>query len=520
MSGAATHNNPTLRAYLDSRSIQVVPWSHRLAAVLYDTPTGWKYTTAVASGIPCIQYTTLLESVAAACDSALWVDTYKPTSVHDVIGHREQIRAMMSWLQTWSVNMSTPRGVFLSGPPGIGKTTCAHLVAAACKYSVVELNASDERSATAVHKWFATAAKSHTMGEKRLVIMDEVDGMSQGDRGGVGALAAIIKTATFPIFCIANDRSSPRMRPLSSACLEIKFQRPQKHTIATALYERVIAPNKLSITPAELEMYVEQNGNDIRQTLNFLQFRTKGSKDALLRMDPFSATVALFNRTGTDQHVFVDTGIIPLMVGEAYVSAASKGTGSVDAQLERCVGASDAYGMYDMLDARIHRQQAWHLLPAAVNSVVETAQRANGPAPFQLFPSWLGKYSKRRKHERWHRELCQRTGMTAEALYDARTLLRARVFGAAARNVDDACVLMADLNITRDIVFETLTETVFQGDEASVALDTKTKGALTRAWKKRNPVAADTEAVVRGADDDDGYVDDDEDDDAVDAYKD
>jgi replication factor C subunit 1 len=38
------------------------------------------------------------------------------------------------------------RAALLSGPPGIGKTTAAHLVAAECGFDILELNASDARN--------------------------------------------------------------------------------------------------------------------------------------------------------------------------------------------------------------------------------------------------------------------------------------------------------------------------------------------------------------------------------------
>jgi replication factor C subunit 1 len=36
--------------------------------------------------------------------------------------------------------------------------------------------------------------------------MDEVDGMSAGDRGGIAAIINMIKTTKVPIICICNDR--------------------------------------------------------------------------------------------------------------------------------------------------------------------------------------------------------------------------------------------------------------------------------------------------------------------------
>lgn len=58
--------------------------------------------------------------------------------------------------------------------------------------------------------------------------MDEVDGMSSGDRGGNAALIDAIKTTNVPIICICNDRMNPKVRSLANYCYDIKFQKPAK----------------------------------------------------------------------------------------------------------------------------------------------------------------------------------------------------------------------------------------------------------------------------------------------------
>jgi len=415
--------------------------------------------------------------------SDLWVERYKPATLANVVGHKEQIASLLAWLRDWTAVPSLPRAALVTGPPGIGKTTVAHLVGEAAGYEVVEFNASNERSATAIRTLFETASRSRCVGKRRLIIMDEVDGMSSGDRGGIGELARLSKTCTFPILCIANDRGTPRMRPLASCCLDIRFSRPVKSTIAKALLA-VVAKEGLSYTAKDLETLCEKNGNDIRSILNFLQFGAGSRKDDLLRLDVFSATGRVFGLGTLEEKsnaVFVDFGMVSLMVAEGYIGATGRGTDAID----RCALAGTSLGDHDILDRRIRQSQAWGLLPSSVHSVVATALQAGGPAPFQIFPSWLGKRSKQTKQMRLHRELRDhgRFGDTLSAL-DARSLLRARLFHPG-RTGGEIVEDLVSLGLTRDDMMETLVDTVFQGDEASVSLDTKTKGAVTREWKKQ-----------------------------------
>ena len=68
----------------------------------------------------------------------------------------------------------------LYGPPGLGKTTLAHVVANHAGYNVVEINASDDRSLDAfkIRLDAATQMTSVSNKDKRpnCLIIDEIDG--------------------------------------------------------------------------------------------------------------------------------------------------------------------------------------------------------------------------------------------------------------------------------------------------------------------------------------------------------
>lgn len=70
---------------------------------------------------------------------------------------------------------------------------------------------------------------------KTVIIMDEVDGMSGGDRGGSQELIMMIRKTQVPIICICNDRQSTKVRTLSKYCLDLKFRRPDSGSVMKRL---------------------------------------------------------------------------------------------------------------------------------------------------------------------------------------------------------------------------------------------------------------------------------------------
>ena len=105
--------------------------------------------------------------------------------------------------------------------------------------------------------------------QKSVIIMDEVDGVGAGDRGGIGALIQVIKNSKTPIICVCNDRQSQKIMNLLSHCLDLKFMKPTGVQIMNRV--NFICRNEgLNIPETQLRQLVEASGFDLRQIINIL----------------------------------------------------------------------------------------------------------------------------------------------------------------------------------------------------------------------------------------------------------
>lgn len=217
----------------------------------------------------------------------LWTEKYRARKFTDLVGDERTHRDVLRWLKGWDPIVfpgyakPKPRAKFgeddvesrqhrkilmLTGPPGLGKTTLAHVCARQAGYEIVEINASDERSRDVVKERIkdsvgtenvkgintkeAGGSTTRKAGRPVCVIVDEVDGVVSGSSGSGegGFIKALIDLAvldqknsnvlgssstnsakakkkgdTFrflrPMILICNDVYHPSLRPLRASTM-------------------------------------------------------------------------------------------------------------------------------------------------------------------------------------------------------------------------------------------------------------------------------------------------------------
>ncbi|XP_061736811.1 chromosome transmission fidelity protein 18 homolog isoform X2 [Nerophis ophidion] len=182
----------------------------------------------------------------------------------------------------------------LSGPPGLGKTTLAHVIAKHAGYNVVEINASDDRSAEVFQKRIDTATQMKSVlganERPNCLIIDEIDGapaaainillaaLNRKDGHSSDAAAEPTKKKKKketillrPIICICNDLYVPALRALRQQAFLLTFPQTQPSRLAQRLAE-ISARQGMKADTGTLLLLCEKTDNDIRSCINTLQF--------------------------------------------------------------------------------------------------------------------------------------------------------------------------------------------------------------------------------------------------------
>lgn len=324
-----------------------------------------------------------------------WTVKYRPKKLDDVAGNKSAIQQILDWLDGWVKGPPKKRALLLHGPPGTGKTVSVEAVANERGLDLVEINASDKRNRDALERTVGAATRqSDLFGRRRLILIDEVDGINLSeDRGAVDTIVKLVEKTQAPVILTANDPWDPKIGPIRNATTMIEYKRLGLRD--TIPYIRKICQRESTeVDEQALRLIVDRNQGDMRSILNDLQVLCSGRKKltydeaSWLGFRDRKATIFEALRTVFSSPTCLQARRASDMAGMnldmffewVYENAPRQLNDPRD-----LADAMNALAQADLYQTRIKRNNAWELLPYAIE--META----GVAMSKEFtkPAWV-----------------------------------------------------------------------------------------------------------------------------------
>ena len=148
--------------------------------------------------------------------------------------------------------LQTIRGIYIYGAPGSGKTQFVRKILKKINYDVIYYDAGDVRNKSVIQTITKhNIAEQSVLGmfskktRKRMcIVMDEIDGMNSGDKGGINSLTKLIRPkktmkqkkepiAMNPIICIANYHVDKKIKEIKKVCICIELKIPTDKQLLT-----------------------------------------------------------------------------------------------------------------------------------------------------------------------------------------------------------------------------------------------------------------------------------------------
>lgn len=197
---------------------------------------------------------------------------------------KQEITSILQAFDTKYTNIQYKKGIYIYGSPGSGKS---HFVVKLLKdigYDVIKYDAGDVRNKSLIDNITSNNISNKNVldmmcgrTKKIAIVMDEIDGMNNGDKGGINALIKLIRQKKTqkqklenmtlnPIICIGNYYMDKKIRELMKVCNCFELKTPTNKQVEELLY-KMIPIQHLKLYKNDMIHYIQ---GDIRK-LNFTE---------------------------------------------------------------------------------------------------------------------------------------------------------------------------------------------------------------------------------------------------------
>ena len=196
-----------------------------------------------------------------------------PPNYNKILGREhiaQEIQQILENFDENSKNINFKRGIYIYGNSGCGKTRFIMDLLNTFNYDIIKYDAGDVRNKSLIDTITSNNISNQNILDmmykrtKRIVIvMDEIDGMNTGDKGGITSLIKLIRQKKTkkqkseditmnPIICIGNYFMDKKIRELMKVCNVFELKKPTDEQISLLL--------PFPITPQVFQMEPRDGG--------------------------------------------------------------------------------------------------------------------------------------------------------------------------------------------------------------------------------------------------------------------
>jgi dephospho-CoA kinase len=374
-----------------------------------------------------------------------------------ILNREEKASAIKEILTNFELNKNNllfKKGIYVYGDPGSGKTTFVTNILKEMNYDIIKYDAGDIRNKSIIDN-----ITKHNMSDKNImslfnnkirriaIIMDEIDGMNNGDKGGINSLIKLIRpkktkkqkleeVSMNPIICIGNYHIDKKIKELMKVCNVIELKTPSTTQISGII--KTLIPTLEDNIKTKIINYVQ---GDIRKLNNIYSiynnkpdifksniiddiFQLKSYND-----DTKKITNKLINNNYTiDDHNTImnetDRTIVGLLWHENIIDVLGKTDKSIS--IPFYIKQLDNMCFSDYIDRITFQKQIWQfnemssLIKTFKNNKLyhESFKKKQKYDPTEVrFTKVLTKYSTEYNNSLFIQNLCQQLGMDKKDLF-------------------------------------------------------------------------------------------------------
>ena len=321
----------------------------------------------------------------------LWINKYKPTTIHNITGNQNQINKIIDWLN----NLDTySYSLIITGNQGIGKTHIIKLILEEFKYKVHIINPNDIKDHRILddindyynHKNSIYSKTLESNGNNKIALLfDEIDNITLNSEKKyiMNIYKDNNKNKLFPLIFISNNQHSKLLTDLKRNCMEIILLPPSYDELIKFIKKIIANENIIFSSLTVFNKIIEFAQADIRRLLNLLQEISYHTVNNIIdenKIDEFitksrekNMNIGLINSTKKILNNYLDYDtiiklyetekvLLPLLIHENYPKKVlSKAKDSVHTVLNDLINISNSLSVGDNIETSIYTDQNWYL---------------------------------------------------------------------------------------------------------------------------------------------------------------